>query len=101
MKPQNIYSKIPKHLENEVFEQLAKNAAVTIERIISKGQKSPESGWFDQENNEWILVLKGKAILSFEDQSSVNLIEGDFITIPPHKKHKVAWRSGSLILFIF
>lgn len=91
MKLQNIYSAIPKYLEHEIFEQLANNNAVTIERIISKGQKSPESGWYDQEKNEWILVLKGKARLSFEDKSSINLNEGDFITIPAHKKHKVAW----------
>ncbi|MBP6058405.1 MAG: cupin domain-containing protein [Nitrosomonas sp.] len=91
MKSQNIFSNIPHNSGKELFELLIKNNTVTIERIVSKGQKSPESGWYDQEKNEWVIVLKGKAILSFEDQSSIHLGEGDFINIPSHKKHKVAW----------
>jgi len=91
MLTKNIFSDIPGNMEKEVFELLAQNHAVVIERIISKGHKSPESGWYDQEKNEWVLVLKGEAILSFEDQSSVKLSEGDFINIPARKKHKVAW----------
>ena len=91
MKSQNIFSNIPRNLEKELFESLIKHDAVMIERIISKGQKSPQSGWHDQEKNEWVMVLKGKAVLSFEDQSSIQLNEGDFINIPSHKKHKVAW----------
>ncbi len=92
MKSQNIFSKTLQNLEKEeFFELLVKNDAVTIEKIISKGQKSPESDWYDQEKNEWVMVLKGKAILSFEDKMSVHLNEGDFINIPAHKKHRVAW----------
>ena len=91
MKSQNIFSNIPHNSEKELFESLIKHDAVMIERIISQGQKSPASGWHDQEKNEWVLVLKGKAVLSFEDQSSIQLNEGDFINIPSHKKHKVAW----------
>ena len=92
MKSQNIFSKTPQNLEKEeFFELLIKNDTVMIEKIISKGQKSPESDWYDQERNEWIIVLKGKAILFFEDKTSVQLNEGDFINIPAHKKHRVAW----------
>ncbi len=91
MEPHNIFSNIPHDTEKEFFEFLIKNNAVTIERIISKGQKSPESGWYDQERNEWVLILKGKAVLSFEDHVSIQLNEGDFINIPSHKKHTVTW----------
>lgn len=91
MKSKNIFAGIPGKLDQEIFELLAGNDRVTIERIISKGHKSPESGWYDQQKNEWVLVLKGKAVLSFEDQAPVQLNEGDFINIPSHKKHKVAW----------
>ena len=91
MKPHNIFSNIPHHLDKELFESLLRHDAVTIERIISKGHKSAESDWYDQEKNEWVMVLKGKAVLSFEDQSSIQLNEGDFINIPSHKKHRVAW----------
>ncbi len=87
----NIFSGIPKDLENEAFDLLVQSNALTIERIVSKGHTSPESGWYDQKRNEWVLVLKGKATLSFENQESIDLSEGDFINIPPHKKHKVTW----------
>lgn len=92
MKSKNIFSKTPQNLEKEeFFELLIKNDTVMIEKIISKGQKSPGSDWYDQEKNEWVMVLRGKAVLSFEDQASVQLNEGDFINIPAHKKHRVAW----------
>ncbi len=91
MKLQNIFSTLPQNLNNEVFDLLIKTESITIERIVSKGHRSPESGWYDQEKNEWVLILKGKAILTFEDKQSINLNEGDFINIPPHNKHKVTW----------
>ncbi|MBL8500068.1 MAG: cupin domain-containing protein [Nitrosomonas sp.] len=91
MKSHNIFTGIPPNLDQELFEFLAGNDKVVIEKIISKGQKSPESGWNDQKKNEWVMVLKGKGTLSFEDGTSVHLNEGDFITIPAHKKHKVSW----------
>ncbi len=91
MKLQNIFADVPQNLENEVFDLLIKTESVRIERIVSKGHQSPESGWYDQEKNEWVLVLKGKAILTFEDKQPINLNKGDCINIPPHKKHKVTW----------
>ena len=87
----NLFDKIPPNLENEIFDKLVESDHVKIERIISKGHTSPESGWYEQEQNEWVVVLKGKAILSFIDESSVNLQEGDYINIEAYKKHKVEW----------
>lgn len=87
----NIFSGIPKDLENEVFDLLIQSNTLTIERIVSKGHTSPESGWHDQKRNEWVLILKGQATLNFENQGLIDLNEGDFINIPSHKKHKVTW----------
>ncbi|NOQ68484.1 MAG: cupin domain-containing protein [Gammaproteobacteria bacterium] len=87
----NIFDAIPENIDTEIFELLAKSNGTRIERIISKGHKSPDSGWYDQETNEWVLVLRGEAILLFEDETSVNLKAGDYINIPAHKKHKVEW----------
>ena len=92
----NIFDAIPRNLEAEVFERLVESEFVTIERIISKGHKSPESGWYDQDKNEWVMVLSGEAVLLFEDGSSVNLKAGDFIDIPAHKKHKVEWTAPDI-----
>jgi len=91
MKPENIFSIRPANLENEALDVLINNSNVTIERIISKGHRSPETGWYDQEKNEWVMVLRGGAELTFADQTIVRLEAGDFIHIPPHKKHRVSW----------
>lgn len=91
MKQQNIYSAVPDSSDKEIFEELLRTNKVVIERIISAGHRSPESGWYDQERSEWVLVLKGQATLAFEDQKSLDLNEGDYINIPSHTKHKVTW----------
>ncbi|OQW40060.1 MAG: cupin [Proteobacteria bacterium SG_bin4] len=85
---QNIFSAIPRDLSAEVFETLIESNSIKIERIVSKGQQSL---WYDQAQHEWVMVLKGQAVLSFDDQTSVQLGEGDFINIPSHKKHRVSW----------
>ena len=87
----NIFDAIPENIDSEIFEQLVESNDIQIERIISKGHRSPDSGWYDQDKNEWVLILRGEAVLSFEDASTVNLKPGDFLTIPAHKKHKVEW----------
>jgi len=87
----NIFDSIPGDLSAEVFDQLVAGDSVRIERIISKGHSSPETGWYDQDCSEWVVVLRGEAILSFMDDSSVTLKVGDYINIPAHKKHRVLW----------
>ena len=90
-KTNNIFTSIPEDLSQEIFETLAANRFVKIERIISKGHASPQSGWYDQENNEWVIVVQGRARIAFEGEPSVQLGCGDYINIPAHKKHKVVW----------
>jgi len=78
-------------IDAEVFEDIVRSDHVRIERILSKGQASPASGWYDQDENEWVMVLQGRGILAFDDGSEVELHAGDYINIPAHKKHRVAW----------
>jgi cupin 2 domain-containing protein len=87
----NIFDDIPANLDKEVIESLVDSENVRIERIISKGHTSPDTGWYDQDRNEWVVVLKGAAVLSFSDKSTVSLKAGDHINIPAHEKHKVTW----------
>jgi cupin 2 domain-containing protein len=91
MKPDNIFSNIPENPEMEIVERLAGNGQVRIERIISRGHASPASGWYDQAQSEWVIVLRGEARLSFDDRSSVHLREGDYLNLPAHRKHRVDW----------
>lgn len=88
----NIRSTIPEQIPHEITEILAGSQAVKIERIISRGHCSAEGFWYDQDYNEWVLLLQGKASLTFADQSAaVELTAGDYINIPAHVRHRVAW----------
>ncbi len=91
MKTGNIFKFIPDDVPNEIFEEIISNENIHIERIISKGHRSPETGWYDQDKNEWVMVLSGEAELSFENGEPMKLSKGDYINIPAHKKHKVSW----------
>ncbi len=79
------------NLKDEVFEELITKESLKIERIISKGHITPKSKWYNQENDEWVILLKGKAILEFENSADIELDEGDYINIPKYTKHRVSW----------
>ena len=87
----NIFSPLPENLEEEIFDDVVKGRHVRIEQVVSKGQSSPSSGWYDQPDNEWVMVLGGSGLLSFENDDEVLLSKGDYIDIPAHTKHRVAW----------
>lgn len=91
MEKANIFNNIPKDLTDEVFENIVSKGTLKIERIISKGHTSPKEGWYDQSNNEWVMVMQGEAVISFENDKDVRLVLGDHINIPAHTKHKVSW----------
>ena len=84
----NIFQNIPKNAKQEIFEILAESDNTRIERIISNGPESSSGEWYDQNENEWVVLLKGKAKLIFKDGEEV-LEPGDHVLIKPHRKHKV------------
>ena len=88
----NIFSKIPNQLPGEIFEEIISSKTCKIERIISKGHSSPDGYWYDQEKNEWVIVLRGRAQLRFKDHDEViEFGPGDYINLPAHCKHRVEW----------
>ena len=95
MRAANIFSDVPQQLPNEIFQNIVNTKTCTIERIISKGQRSPEDFWYDQEQNEWVILLAGRAALRFEETGGlVELRPGDYVNIPAHRKHRVEWTDG-------
>lgn len=74
----------------EIFERLAGRDGVTIERIVSRGHRSPAGFWYDQERSEWVMVLQGRAVLEIEGRDEpVHLETGDWIDLPAHCRHRV------------
>lgn len=86
----NLFANIPADLPEELVETLLESDSIRVERIISHGHASPEDFWYDQDENEWVVVLKGSAKLRFEDET-VEMQPGDYINIPAHKRHRVEW----------
>ena len=92
MEISDLFADLPKSLPAEFIEVLVENESVRIERIVSNGHASPEGFRYDQEEHEWVVVLKGEAKLLFEnDDKPLHLKSGDHLMIPAHKKHRVEW----------
>lgn len=87
----NIFSDIPAFLPDELFENILSGDGVRIERIISRGHVTTEGHWYDQPWDEWVLLLQGRAVLSYEHMESFTLTPGDYCLIPAHTRHRVEW----------
>lgn len=85
----NIFSNIPSELPNEIFEDIIIAEKLRIERIVSKGQISPDTGWYDQNENEWVIVLSGYGVIEYIDGVKVTLRQGDYLNIKANEKHRV------------
>lgn len=84
----NLFTELPTLLPEELVEKLVDSKDIRIERIVSTGHASPPGFWYDQSENEWVVVLQGEAILEYEDETRM-MKPGDYVLIPPHRKHRV------------
>ena len=88
----NLFAAIPPSLPAELVETLTSSAAVRVERIVSRGHASPDGFWYDQDRDEFVLLVAGAARLRFEgDPEPVELGPGDHLTIPARRRHRVEW----------
>jgi len=94
----NIFSAIPDQLPDELFECLLKQKDILIERIISKGHITPDGHWYDQDWDEWVILLQGQATLCCDEQTKklIPLTAGDYLLIPAHTRHRVEWTPAEL-----
>ena len=88
----NLFAEVPAQLPEEWFEVLVQRPAFTLERIVSRGHRSAPGQWYDQEREEWVLVVKGGARLIFERREEVvEMGAGDYMHIRAHCRHRVEW----------
>lgn len=90
----NIFQLPPELPDEEVFEAIALRDRLLIERIISTGQTTAPGEWYDQDRDEWVILLQGEAQLAYEDGSTLDLRVGDHVLIPAHQKHRVTYTSS-------
>ncbi len=80
----------PEEQTNELFA----SSTVRIERIVSTGQASPPGFWFDQDWDEWVLLVSGQAVVRIETEPAPRTLHaGDYIVLPAHCRHRVEWTS--------
>ena len=87
----NLFEELPLHLSEELVTVLASHSGCRIERIVSQGQKSPDNFWYDQDEHEWVIVIKGEGHLRFENEEPISMKPGDHCLIPAHRRHRVEW----------
>ena len=91
-KMKNIFADIPDAIPEEIFETIIEADSFRLERIISDGQLTAEDEWYDEDENEWFILLKGSAGLLLEgDKEPLVLKPGDYLNLPAHRRHKVLW----------
>ena len=91
----NIFQNIARDAPDEIFETILQSENVRIERIVSTGQSSPENFWYEQNENEWILILQGRAALRLEEEDEDRVLEvGDCLKIAAHVRHRVVSTSA-------
>ena len=117
----NIFIPNQDNPEEEQFDTLLQTPNIHIEKITSHGQTSDE--WYEQEEDEWVVLIEGEGHLLFEETPSpqtatacfeetsspqtatacfeesrqVKLVKGEYIHIPKMKKHKVIYTSSPAI----
>jgi cupin 2 domain-containing protein len=93
----NLLSDLPPLSKKETFETLFQSQAARIERIVSHSSSSPDGFWYDQNDDEWVLIIKGSATLRFESDEVKVMKEGDHLLIPRHCRHRVDHTSEETI----
>ncbi len=97
---QNLFDALDRDRPDELFETLVQLPGAKLERIVSTGQATPPGEWYDQTDDEWVVLLSGAARLRFESPGTEHesdteheLKAGDYLLIPAHCRHRVEWTS--------
>ncbi|MDO4550389.1 MAG: cupin domain-containing protein [Planctomycetia bacterium] len=113
---QNIFSELPHFLPEETYENIFEDANFRMEKIISTGHVSPPDFWYNQNEHEWVMVLRGHAVLEIQKEKfyekqndlseghlpktgcteQIQMNPGDYIFIPAHQKHRVVHTSTEM-----
>ena len=74
----------------EIVEVLAQGRGARVERIVSTGQASPPGFWYDQHDDEFVVLLAGAAVLRFEEgDRRFDFAPGDWVEIAARVRHRV------------
>jgi glyoxylase-like metal-dependent hydrolase (beta-lactamase superfamily II) len=76
----NLFTDVEGRLAAERVDVLVDSGTVRLERIISRGHTTPPGEWYDQDRDEWVVVLRGSAGLRFEGENGERVMHaGDLL----------------------
>lgn len=88
----NLFDDLPASLPAERTDVLLSAPGVRVERIVSTGHVTSSGHWYDQDTDEWVVVLRGRARLRIDGEADVrDLRPGDHILLRAHVRHRVEW----------
>ena len=88
----NLFDDVPRHLPTEHIDVLLEAPGLRLERIVSTGHVTPPGEWYDQDRDEWVLVLRGRARLRIEGEATDRVLAaGDHLLLRAHVRHRVEW----------
>ena len=95
----NLLHEIPGDIPDEVVSPLCGGScnmgSVRVDRIVSRRFTSPEGFWYDQDEDEYVLLIQGAARLtmavSATNHETVEMKPLDWIYLPAHIRHRVDW----------
>ena len=88
----NLFDRIPDSLPEELVEVLVATPTTRVERIVSQGHVTPADAWYDQDDDELVVVVQGAAELEIAGRDErVRLARGDWLLLPAHLRHRVTW----------
>lgn len=93
--PPNLFAAVPGGLSEEQVVALLLRPGLRIERIVSTGQSSAPGFWYDQDWDEWVVLLAGRAAVRFAGEAEPRVLApGSYLHIPAHLRHRVEWTSN-------
>jgi cupin 2 domain-containing protein len=79
-------------LPDELLHVLWQTPTLRVERIVSRGHATPPEQWYDQDADEWVIVLTGSAALRLDGRDELlELRPGDYVLLAAHVRHRVEW----------
>ena len=92
----NLFKELPPPgAPDESFVDLLSVEGLRIERIVSQGHVSPPGFWYEQEWDEWVLLMQGEAHLEIQGESRPRrLMAGDHAWLPARCRHRVVFTSS-------
>jgi cupin 2 domain-containing protein len=87
--PKNIFTCPETGDAQELFDVIATMVDARIEKIITWKPYSCPGKWYDQDKDEWVILLRGNAQIEIGDQGLIELSSGDYIFLPAHCLHRV------------